>query len=249
MKRILLISSLLILLISIPVISQEKVNLTGTWVGTATLEGASEPNELTLVLVKKEGKLTGTMTGEYGIINKTPLINIILETNILTFDLDISSPGGDATLKFKMTVKDDLMSGSMDIPDMGMNGTWEAKRSGKIKTDTMSKPVETKNIKDLTGTWKGHVTLTIDPDPRGFTLILQEKDGILSGKMVDELGHARDTPLQKISFADNILSFEIVMGRYIYKYKMKVKGNLMEGEIEISGSDTTGTYKAKREKK
>jgi len=105
-----------------------KVSLAGTWVGTANLEGTGGPNELTLVLTEKEGKYEGNITGEYGVLDAAPMKNAKLENGIFTFDLDLSTDGGDFTLSFKMTVKGDSMSGSMNVEEMGMEGTWEAKK-------------------------------------------------------------------------------------------------------------------------
>ncbi|MDH5384295.1 MAG: hypothetical protein OEY18_06260, partial [Candidatus Aminicenantes bacterium] len=42
--------------------AQKPEDLVGTWVGTATLEGEPEPNELTLVLELQEGELAGKMS-------------------------------------------------------------------------------------------------------------------------------------------------------------------------------------------
>jgi hypothetical protein len=108
--------------------TQEKVNLVGTWIGAATMEGQPD-NELTLVMVEKEGKLSGTITGEYGTLVDTPLENIKLENNVFSFDVMVSTGGGEIKAVFKMKVDGDKMEGEFDIPDMGMGGTWSAERS------------------------------------------------------------------------------------------------------------------------
>ena len=105
--------------------AQGKVNLVGTWVGAATLEGQPD-NTLTLVMVEKDGALTGTITGEYETLMDTPLENIKVEKGIFTFDIMIAGGGGDIKAVFKMTVEGDKMTGEFEIPDMGMTGNWEA---------------------------------------------------------------------------------------------------------------------------
>jgi len=107
---------------------QGEVNLVGTWVGPASLEGQPE-NELTLVMVEKEGKLTGTVTGEYGTLLDTPLENIKLENNVFTFDIVINADGNEIKAVFKMNVDGDKMEGEFDLPDMGAGGTWTADRA------------------------------------------------------------------------------------------------------------------------
>jgi hypothetical protein len=108
--------------------SQETVNLVGTWIGPAVLEGQPD-NELTLVMEEKEGKLAGTVTGEYGTLVDTPLENIKLEKNVFSFDIIIDAQGTEIKAVFKMTVEGDKMEGEFEIPDMGAGGTWSAERS------------------------------------------------------------------------------------------------------------------------
>ena len=105
--------------------AQGKVNLVGTWVGVATLEGQPD-NELTLVMVEKEGVLSGTITGEYGTLVDTPLENIKLEKDVFSFDVIVAAGSAEIKAVFKMTVAGDKMTGEFEIPDMAMTGTWEA---------------------------------------------------------------------------------------------------------------------------
>lgn len=110
-----------------PLIVQAETDLIGTWIGPALMEGQPE-NVLTLVLEKKEGKLTGTLTGEYGTLNDALLENINVEGNILTFETMVAAGGGDLQIAFKITVTGNAMAGEFDIPDVGMTGTWEAEK-------------------------------------------------------------------------------------------------------------------------
>ena len=129
MKRHLSISLFFLIFILVTSLSaaQGKVNLVGTWVGAAVLEGQPD-NELTLVMVEKEGVLSGTITGEYGTLVDTPLENIKVEKGVFTFDVMVAAGGGDIKAVFKMTVAGDKMTGEFDIPDMGASGTWEAEK-------------------------------------------------------------------------------------------------------------------------
>ena len=106
--------------------AQKPADLVGTWIGPGTLEGQTEANELTLILELKDGKLSGHMTGEYGTLNEAEMTDISLADGTFSFAVMADSPDGQAKVTFKMTVKGDSMTGELEIPDMGMFGTWEA---------------------------------------------------------------------------------------------------------------------------
>lgn len=104
----------------------EKVDLTGTWVGQATISSGTNPNVLTLVMTKEAGKLAGKITGQYGTLTDSKLKSIKYEAGVFTFDVDGTNQGNTFTLRFKMNVKDSKMTGTYDVVGMQMNGTWEA---------------------------------------------------------------------------------------------------------------------------
>lgn len=107
--------------------AQKPADMAGTWVGLATLEGMAEPNEFTLVLELKEGKLAGHMTDQYGTMDEAPIDEIKLEEGVFSFSVVGMGPGGqEITLILKMSVDGDSMNGTLEIADMGMNGAWEA---------------------------------------------------------------------------------------------------------------------------
>jgi len=107
--------------------AQKASDMEGTWVGSATLEGMGDPNELTLVLEIKEGALTGHMSDQFETMVESPVSEVELGEGILKFSTYAMGPGGqNLTLIFKMKVDGDSMSGVLEVPDMGVNGKWEA---------------------------------------------------------------------------------------------------------------------------
>jgi hypothetical protein len=125
-KRFALILALGICVVA-NMMAQKSADMAGTWVGLATLEGMDEPNEFTLVLELKEGKLAGHMTDQYGSMTQASIDEIKLEEGVFSFSVVATGPGGEGlTLVLKMNVEGDSMKGTLEIPDMGMNGTWEA---------------------------------------------------------------------------------------------------------------------------
>jgi len=129
MKKNLLIPVLCFFFIgaALPGFIQAEVDLVGTWVGPAAMEGQPD-NELTLVLEKKDGKLAGTVTGQYDTLSDTPLENIKVEGNVFSFEVMAETGGGGIKIVFKVTVTGDKMAGEFEAPDMGMSGTWEAEK-------------------------------------------------------------------------------------------------------------------------
>lgn len=110
-----------------PSMAQKPADMTGTWVGMATLEGMDGPNEFTLVLEMKDGKLAGHITDQYQSMTETPIDEIKLEGSVFSFSAIATVPGGqELKLVLNMNVEGDSMEGTLEIPDMGMNGTWEA---------------------------------------------------------------------------------------------------------------------------
>lgn len=113
--------------ISVGLTAQKSVDLVGTWVGPATLEGMGDPNELTLVLELKEGKLMGHMSDQFETMIESPISEVELEEGVFKFATFAMGPGGEnLTLIFKMKVDGDSMGGMLEVPDMGVNGEWEA---------------------------------------------------------------------------------------------------------------------------
>ena len=113
--------------LTVNLMAQKPEDMVGTWVGLATLEGMAEPNEFVLVMEMKEGNLAGHLTDQYGTLNEAPIDEIELGEEIFSFSVVGTAPGGqEFTMVLKMNVDDDSMEGTLEIEEMGMNGTWEA---------------------------------------------------------------------------------------------------------------------------
>lgn len=128
MKRTMKLTLLaaLMMFAGLSILAQKPADLVGTWIGTATLEGETEPNELTLVLTLEDGKLTGHMTDQYGTFNENPIEEVVLENGSFEFIIKAEAPQGMLTIKFIMMVEGDSMEGTLEVEEMGAAGTWEA---------------------------------------------------------------------------------------------------------------------------
>jgi hypothetical protein len=115
-----------IILAGLTLHAQKPADMVGTWVGDATLEGLDDPNTLTLVLELKEGKLEGSMVDQYGTINDE-ISDVVLEGDAFNFESPVAGPSGvQATILYKMKITGDSMKGTIEIPEMGMKGAWQA---------------------------------------------------------------------------------------------------------------------------
>jgi hypothetical protein len=113
--------------VSVGLLAQKPTDMVGTWVGSATLEGMGDPNELTLVLKIEEGKLTGHMSDQFETMAESPISEVELGEGAFKFSTYAIGPGGgNLTLIFKMKVDGDSMSGILEVPDMGAKGEWDA---------------------------------------------------------------------------------------------------------------------------
>ena len=118
----------LMVLTSLVLCAQKPEDLVGTWVGEATVEAEPDPNVLTLVLKLEDGKLAGLMTDQYNSMIEVPIQDITLQNGVFNFSVYADIGGGQLLLKFSMTLEGDSMKGKLDVPDMGMAGTWEASK-------------------------------------------------------------------------------------------------------------------------
>ena len=115
------------LVVALSLFAQKPADMVGTWIGSATLEGMGDPNELMLVLELKDGKLTGHMSDQFETMTESPISDVELGEGTFKFSTYAIGPGGgNLTLIFTMKVDGDSMSGVLEVPDMGVNGEWEA---------------------------------------------------------------------------------------------------------------------------
>jgi hypothetical protein len=89
----------------------QQADLSGTWVGPTEVPDAVEPDILTLVLKKEEGKYSGTITDSMGMLQDTEIENVEFKDNTLTFTFQVDAGGAYLTVHTSLTVKGDKMSG------------------------------------------------------------------------------------------------------------------------------------------
>ncbi len=65
--------------------------------------------------------------------------------------------------------------------------------------------------KDLSGTWSGETVVPNSPDKDSVTLILKKAGDSYTGTISDSLGMLNETPLEKVKFENDTLSFAFVV--------------------------------------
>jgi hypothetical protein len=113
MKKITSTLSLLVFLLTFSsgISFCQEVDLSGTWEGTTEVPDSPEPDQLTLILEKIDGKYSGTIHDSLGFAEDAELENIEFEDNTLTFSLTIFDGSEYSTIYATLTVEGNKMSG------------------------------------------------------------------------------------------------------------------------------------------
>jgi len=106
----------------------QAVDITGIWKGETEVPDAAEPDKLTLVLEKKEGKYAGTITDSMGMLQDEKCADIELKDNTLTFNFNVFTGEEYLRVYATLTVEGDKMSGHWETED-GNSGAIKMERS------------------------------------------------------------------------------------------------------------------------
>jgi hypothetical protein len=106
---------------------------------------------------------------------------------------------------------------------------------------------------DMVGTWSGLATLEGEDAPNELALVLELKEGKLAGHMTDQYGTMNQTPISEITLDQGTLSFSLTTAgpggaQVTVKFKMKVSGDAMKGELVIPEMAAKGTWEAAKRK-
>ncbi len=106
----------------------QQVDITGTWKGETEVPDATEPDKLTLVIEKTEGKYTGTITDSMGMLQDAKCEDIELKDNTLTLNFLVFTGEEYLSVYTTLTVEGDKMSGYWETED-GSSAAIELERS------------------------------------------------------------------------------------------------------------------------
>ncbi len=115
MKRNVTFAALLVfLLASSGWMLAQEVDITGTWGGETYVPDASEPDQLTLVFAKKDGKWTGTFSDAMGYASEAECEEIKIEDHSLTFHFDTGDGYEVLTIYVSLRIEGDSMTGAWE---------------------------------------------------------------------------------------------------------------------------------------
>jgi hypothetical protein len=132
MKRVLRVFCLAVLIAVAPGFAASaqkaaKIDICGTWSGTAVINGGAAHEDFTMIIEKKEAAYTGTITTATGLAQDTELRNIVLEGDKLRLEFDLNGdPNGDV-INVEVTVAADVMTGAWSSLS-GQGDAFEAKK-------------------------------------------------------------------------------------------------------------------------
>ncbi len=216
-------------------------NLAGTWKATFTTQNG-QTIESTLKLKQDGDKLSGVVTGRNG--NETPLEDIALAGDQVSFKLTRERNGEKVTTKVVAKVTGDELKGKLESNYGGENRTldWQAKRE-KETADTA--PAST----GVTGNW--HYQLNLGGNELDLLLSLKQEGDKVTGKVsVADF----ELPISEGKIAGNAISFTVAVDRddlkFTSKYKGTVAGDTIKGKIhsDRGGQDHEYDWNATREK-
>ena len=195
--------------------------IAGTWDSVAVTPGG----ELAAVLSLKQegGGLTGTMSSDRGSVSLSALA---FAEGKLHFEIEL----GGAVYKVDAAMEGDKLKGQWTPAAGGEGGQWSASRKGAPAQEAT-----------VAGTWNasaGGPDGTLD-----FQLELRQDAGALTGEIVAPEGRLT---LQKVSFSDGRLAFEVQYMGGTYRIEASQDGAKLTGKWTAVGGSDTGTFSAQK---
>lgn len=95
----------------------QEMDLSGTWVGETEVPDMVEPDGLTLVLEKVDGKYQGTISDSMGMLVDVECKEFELEENELTFNFEVFTGAEYMVVFVTLTVEGDKMNGYWETAD------------------------------------------------------------------------------------------------------------------------------------
>lgn len=106
---------------------------------------------------------------------------------------------------------------------------------------------------DMVGTWIGGATLGGMGDSNELTLVLELKDGELTGHMSDQFETMVESAISEVELGQGMFNFSTyAMGpsgqNVTLIFKMKVEGGSMNGTLEVPDMEANGEWEAIKQK-
>jgi len=132
MKRILIlciISTFAFSLFSCGIIFKRTQDISGTWKGTVIVASFPQEDKTTVVFKRDNSGYSGHITESFGYLNQTPLKDIKVKDNTVTFSFVIESRG--VKINSILNIEGDRMTGTFETEDGTDSGTYDLKKVEK----------------------------------------------------------------------------------------------------------------------
>jgi len=100
---------------------------------------------------------------------------------------------------------------------------------------------------DLTGTWEGSTYVEGPGFEMFFTMVLEHKDGVITGKLNDDMGYI-DSDITEVKLDGDVLTFEVVAdspeGEISMSFTMECSNSELKGEWDAGGGAAYGEWTA-----
>ncbi len=210
--------------------SADTGSVVGKWLAHA--ETPQGPLELTFDFRMDGDRMVGTVTVHESVM---PASALKFEDPQLT--LQINFLGGD--YRIAGALKDDTLVGGWEQIGGEMKGTWKAERAA-AENNTATAP-SAPGAAGIEGTWN---SVAASPDGElPFTIELKRSGPALEGKIT---AGAESVPLEKVTFSDGKLSFQVEYAGGLYRIEATLAGDKLTGKwSSIDGTDS-GAFSADR---
>jgi len=206
--------------------------IAGTWNSISVT-----PNgELALTLeLKQEGeKINGALSSDRGSL---PIQAASYKENKLQFDVEL----GGTTYRVEGIHKENKIEGKWYPAAGGEGGSWSATRKAATPAPQGTPTQALAASSAIEGTWN---TVAVSPDGNlTFQTIFKLVGGTLTGQLVTPDG---TIPVQKLSFSDNKLSFEVDYLGGTYRIEGILAGGKLTGKWSAVSGSETGPWSAER---
>ena len=201
-----------------PSVTDSTTGISGAWTSVSVTSGG----DLTMTLdLKQEGDtLTGTLSSELGTL---PIKAATFKDNKVQFDVEF----GGNTYRTEGTLTENKFTGKWTAVGGTDTGAWSATR----KVLAAAPSVSGSSVAIL-GDWN---SVAVTPEGKlAIPMNLKEVDGKLVGVVTGPEG---SLTLQKVTFTNNMLTFEIEVGGNPYR----IQATLADGKFTGKWSAVTGT--------
>ncbi len=200
-------------------------NISGSWDSVSVT-----PNgELALTLdLKQEGeRVTGELSSEMGTIS---LQAVTFKENKLQFDVDL----GGTVYRVEGNLEETKFEGKWYPVAGGEGGAWSATRKSPVAVSaSVAAPDQ------IHGTWNA-IAVTPGGD-LSFQVVFKQANGVRLGQIITPDGTIE---LQKVSFSDNKLSFEVDYMGATYRLEAILDSNKLVGKWSSVEGSETGAWSA-----